>query len=521
MLRKITDNVRHILRNTILAVLSGVLGFLAFPPFEIAVLGWVCLVPLLVIARSARPKDAFLYAFLAGAVFFGCLLYWLVNVTIPGMIILVFALSVVYGLFGFAAAYVFRHAINLLLLPFVWVALEYMRSCIFTGFPWGLLGCSQYKNINLIQIADLTGAYGVSFLLVIFNVAMFAFLFRSKKRITYMMIALLFIIMAVTYGRYRSDNYYILGSPRVSVVQGNIPQRLKWDPAAAENIIEKYSSLTKKAAEEKPAMIVWPETSYPRLYEKPDDPRGEISTLAAETGIPILAGIICAEGDDLYNGAVLFNGKKTVAGTYFKTHLVPFGEYVPFERYLFSFREYIDKPIGDFGRGTEYTLFSMRSLTSKTADGARIRQTDFYKFGVMICFEDIFPYIAREFVRKGADFLVNITNDAWFGRTAAARQHLQASVFRAVENRVPVVRAANTGISCFIDPSGMVTSKVARDGSEISVEGLATDNINITAGRSFYTKHGDVFVYFCIFMIVFLVIAERFFVRKQGRDTEK
>ena len=125
----------------------------------------------------------------------------------------------------------------------MWVALEYMRSCIFTGFPWGLLGYSQYKNINLIQIADVTGAYGVSFLLVIFNVAMFAFLFRSKKRITYMMIALLFIIMAVTYGTYRSDNYYILGSLRVSVVQGNIPQLLKWDAGAAENIIEKYSSL--------------------------------------------------------------------------------------------------------------------------------------------------------------------------------------------------------------------------------------------------------------------------------------
>ncbi|RKY42232.1 MAG: apolipoprotein N-acyltransferase [Candidatus Makaraimicrobium thalassicum] len=504
-------------KNIALAVLSGILGFLAFPPFEFAFLGWVCLVPVLFVVRSGSLKEAFFYPFLSGMVFFGCLLYWFVNVSIPGMLILVFVLSVFYGLFGVIAGYVLRHSIDLLLLPFVWVVFEYIRSHIFTGFPWGLLGYSQYKNVNLIQIADLTGAYGVSFLLVVCNVAIFAWLVRSKKKAAYMVTALLFLIMATAYSAYRFNNYYIRGSSRISVVQGNIPQRYKWDAAFAEEIVARYGGLTEKAAKDGPDMIIWPETSYPYLVEKGDNPAGEISALASGQKIPILAGIVYRDSGSYYNSAVLFDEKGKFTDIYSKTHLVPFGEYVPFEKHLSFLREHVDKPIGNFENGEEYTLFPVRSLVSGAAGGIRTRRTNFYKFGVLICFEDVFPYITREFARKGADFMVNITNDAWFGETAAPRQHLQSSVFRAVENRIPVIRAANTGISCFVDSTGKILPGVEKEGKEIFVSGFATDNVNMYAGRTYYTIYGDIFVYFCAFMIILLVITERFFLRgKKG-----
>ncbi len=509
--------MKKILKNISLAALSGVLGFLAFPPFEFAFLGWVCLVPLLLVVRSSSPRGTFFYPFLSGVVFFGGLLYWLVNVTVPGTVVLVLVLSVFYGLFGVIAGYALKYSMDLFLLPFAWVVLEYIRSNLFTGFPWGLLGYSQYKNLNLIQIADITGAYGVSFLLVAFSAAVFALLIRSKRKIAYVTFALLFLIAATVYSAHKSSNYYIWGSTRLSVVQGNIPQRYKWDAGSAESIIEEYRGLTRRAAEDDPDMIIWPETSYPYLAEDRDNPAGQIGALASELKTPVLAGIVFAEGDTYYNSAVLFDDKGDAIDIYRKTHLVPFGEYIPFEERLSFLRDYVDKPIGDFGKGREYTLFPLKSVTTGAAKGVRTRRANFYKFGVLICFEDIFPYVAREFVRNGANFLVNMTNDAWFGDTAAARQHLQASVFRAVENRVPVIRAANTGISCFVDSTGKILSSVESEGKETFVSGFATDNVDVHAGRSHYTLYGDVFVYFCAFMMISIFAATGLFLKRKER----
>lgn len=508
--------MKDIARNISLAALSGILAFLAFPPFGFSFLGWICLAPLLLVINKNDPRQNFWYAYLSGVVFFGCLLYWLVNVSVPGTVILVVILSVFYGLFGLLAGYALKYSMDLLLLPFIWVVLEYIRSNLFTGFPWGLLGYTQYRNINLIQIADITGAYGVSFLVVVFNIAVFAWITRSGRKIAYMIIALLFVLIASIYGMHRLSNYYIWGSPRISVVQGNIPQQHKWDAKLAKDIIKEYSRLTTEAAKDDPDMIIWPETAYPYLVEGKDKPAREISVLASEQEIPILTGIIYTEGGVYYNSAAVFEGKEQLADVYNKVHLVPFGEYVPFGKFLSFLRNYIDKPIGDFGKGKKYTLFPVKSIRSLiAADGTIQRRINFYKFGVLICFEDIFPYITREFVRKGANFVVNITNDAWFGDTAAPRQHLQSSVFRAVENRVPVIRAANTGISCFVDSTGKVLSSVEVEGKEILVSGFATSNVDIYAGRTVYTVYGDIFVYFCGFMMAILFIMEGFFLKKE------
>ncbi|MGB2630971.1 MAG: apolipoprotein N-acyltransferase [Candidatus Omnitrophota bacterium] len=502
--------LKDILVNTSLAVSTGILGFLSFPPFNFSLLAWIFLVPLLFVVRRSRGKrESFLFSYLSGLVFFGCLLYWLVNVSVPGTIILVLALSLFFGLFGAAASIILKYSADILILPFFWVALEYIRCHLFTGFPWGLAAYSQYLNLNLIQIADLAGAYGVSFLVVMFNVAMLAVLGRMERRIGYMMIALFFILASTMYGKYRLDNFSIWGSPTISVVQGNIPQQLKWDAAYADEIMDEYITLTRDAGADRSDMIIWPETAYPFLVENEKRDAAEVKELAAEIGSPILIGAVYDDGKDYYNTAILFSEKGEFAEKYLKLHLVPFGEYVPFGDKLEFIRGYIDKPMGDFKEGTKYTLFPMSSFSSSnTAKGTITRRTSFYKFGVLICFEDIFSEISREFVKRGADFLVNMTNDAWFGRSAAPEQHLQASVFRAVENRVPVVRAANTGVSGFVDSTGAVLSRVEEGGKDVFVKGFATDRIRVTHMRSVYTKYGDVFVVFCGIMIGIIILTE-------------
>jgi len=505
----------------LLAVSSGVLCFLAFPPLEWAVLGWVALVPLLYMFRyELSVKEAFFYPFLSGVVFFSCLLYWLSGVTIPGMIVLILWLSIFYGVFGLGVRYVFRSSMNFLAIPLLWVILEYARGCLLTGFPWGFLGYSQYTNVSLIQITDLTGTYGVSFILAAFNTALAAWSINSKKKITYLVVALLLIITAVTYGKTRFENYYIRGTFKASVIQGNIPQKHKWDSAFADEIIEEYVNLTEKAVTvDAPSMVVWPETSYPYLIENEDSAPPEMAEVIKKWETPLLAGVVLNRADEYFNSAVLYDADAKVSGIYSKTHLVPFGEYIPFAKTFSFLRNYIDKPIGNFARGEEYDLFSIRSVTLGSSKEAKTRRTDFYKFGVLICFEDIFPYITRKFVKGGANFMVNITNDAWFKKTSAARQHLMASVFRSVENRVPIIRAANTGISCFIDSTGKILKVADKNGKEIFVRTFITDEVDIYAGKSYYTLHGDVFVILCgVFLILLFILGKMMKKAKFAKD---
>ncbi|NQT32346.1 MAG: apolipoprotein N-acyltransferase [Candidatus Omnitrophica bacterium] len=501
---------KNILINISLSILSAILTFLAFPPFELSFLAWISLVPLLFVAKRCSPKEAVLYSYFSGVVFFSLLLYWLVNVTVPGLIVLVFLLSIVYGLFGGLSACVFKYSMTFFILPFSWALLEYIRGNLLTGFSWGLLSYSQYKAIKLIQIADFAGAYGVSFVIVVFNIALFSLIIRDKRRVVYSIAAVAFIAMAVVYGTFKFKEYPVRANPKISVIQGNVPQEYKWDPAFSGSIVGTYSKLTEKAAAGKPDMIVWPETSYPYLVDTIDKAAEEVGELALELKTPILAGVVFKEGDDYYNSAFLFDKEGGVSGIYSKVHLVPFGEYIPWAEYLSFLRDHIDKPIGEFRAGEDYNLLTLRSQTRQMnfSDDTRTRQTVFYKFGVLICFEDVFPYITREFVRSGADFIVNITNDAWFGETAAPVQHLQASVFRAVENRVPVIRVANTGISCFVDSTGEVLSSVELEGKRIFVGGFATASVNVYDGQTLYTAFGDIFILICFIMFIFLLIIE-------------
>jgi len=492
------------------AFLSGFLMFMSFPPFEIHLLAWVSLIPLLfVIKNSTSSKETFLFSGLTGIVFFSLLLYWLNNVTVPGTIALMLIMTMYFAIFGLIAGYVFKYSMDFLIIPFIWVIMEYLRGHVFSGLPWGLLGYSQYKVLKIIQISDITGAYGVSFIIVAFNVALFAWLIKSKRKIAYMMIALFFLILSTSYGMYRMDNYRMSTGPKISVLQGNIPQLMKWDAGFSRHIVNEYTKLTEEAAKDKPDLIIWPETSYPYLIEpKNKDNVVDLSSLAEKEGVPLLVGTVYGTMEKYYNSAMLFDSTGKVIDVYKKVHLVPFGEFIPLMKYMSFLKDFIDKPIGSFFRGEEYTLFSVKTQKNTIFNDVRTRQTAFYKFGVLICFEDVFPYVTREFVKNGADFIVNITNDAWFGNTAEPRQHLQSSVFRAVENRRAIVRAANTGISCFIDFNGKIGSVLSEGGKELFVKGVDTERIDIYQGYSFYTLYGDIFVMFSAIMIILLFITE-------------
>jgi len=498
-----------------LALLSGIMAFLAFPPFNLSFMAWICFLPLFFVIKNTDDAGAFLYSYLSGLVFFGSLLYWLVHISVPGMVTLVFILALFYAIFGFMARVIFKYSMEPMILPFIWVVLEYLRSNLFTGFPWGLLSYSQYENLKFIQIADITGSYGISFIIVFFNIAFFSYITKEERRHTRVAGALFLIIFSLVYSQYKLDNQLIWCNARISSIQGNIPQKLKWDENYARHIINEYSGLVKEAARDDPDMIVLPETSYPYLLTNEDDAE-EIRRLSSGLDVPVLFGAVDKEGWDYFNSAVLYSDKGTVTRKYRKTHLVPFGEYIPFEGILKYIRDLIDKPIGDYTPGDEYTLFPLKTtIHVRTGDGAIRTMTYYCKFGVLICFEDIFPYISRRFTRAGADFLVNITNDAWFGDTAAPEQHLQASVFRAVENRLSLIRSANTGISCFIEPSGEITSFVSDGGEKIFVKGFKTGMVRMFASKSFYSAYGDVFVVFCGVMMTILLLTEQLLIRKE------
>jgi len=508
--------MRKIGTNIFLAVLAGVTGFMAFPPFGYGALAWACLIPFFILAKENKGdlRGMFLYSYLAGVVFFGGLLYWLVNVTVPGTIAVVLFLALYYGLFGAVTAVVFKYSLEILILPFVWVLIEYLRSHIFTGFPWGLLAYSQYENIKFIQLADLFGSYGISFMLAFFNAALFSLFDKKNRRFAPMVAAVFLLLVSEIYGTSKlkmMDDMPEGKGLKVSVIQGNIPQVFKFDPEYAENNIREYADLTRAAAKGDPDLIVWPETAYPYSVDPSSGVEAsEITALARAERVPILAGIVSGSGEEYYNSAFLYSDEGDLIAKYSKTHLVPFGEYIPLGKYLAPIRDYIDKPIGEYSRGSGLTLFPIISAAKTVSGAGSVRRTvDFYKFGVLICFEDIFPELAREFVKDGANFLVNITNDAWFGDTAAAEQHLGASVFRAVENRVPVVRAANTGVSCFIDAVGRVTNRVKEGDKDIFVKGYAADTVRIGKLRSVYTYTGDAFVFSAALLVLFSFIFEK------------
>lgn len=493
-------------RALLLCLLSAFLLIFSFPSFNFGFLAWFGFVPVFFSLRNKTLGQSFLLFFITGIIFWWGIIYWLVNVTFAGTVVLILYLALYFGLFGLIIRPVTRRStpFGLFFIPSVWVLLEFVRSHLFTGFPWALLGYTQYLNLPVIQISDIAGAWSISFLIIFVNAALVEIIWSLSEKFwrrLQITAVLVFLVSSFSFGYgffcLLNTQYSTHNTIKLSLVQGNIPQRLKWDPGAKDYISDKYSRLTRVAAKEMPDLIIWPEASLPAIIE--DDPGyfNRAKELARSLKTPLLLGAVNRVEDRYYNSAMLISGRGDLIQRYDKLHLVPFGEYIPLRKTL-SFLEQV-VPIGDFTRGKDYTIFKLDSANRST--GQPVNQK--INFAVLICFEDLFPELSRNFVDKGADLLINITNDAWFGRTSSPFQHLQASVFRAVENRVNVVRCANTGISGFIGPEGKIISMIkVKKGEARFVDGTQGVELKITKQPTIYRRFGDFFILLCFLIVV-------------------
>ena len=486
-------------RDLLLSLLSGILLILSFPNFDVEALAWFALVPLFFSIEGKGLYHSFLLGFLTGVISFLGILYWIIvavhtygNVPlVPSafiLLLLVVYLSLYFGAFAWLTRFVqIRTGLRTLLFtPILWVALEYLRSFLLTGFPWADLGYSQYLNLPFIQMADITGPYGPSFVILLVNAALFGVLHSwSKKTFPFKeaMIAVAILLGSLIYGylRMEATGQHMIQNPplKIGLVQGNIDQSIKWDESFQKETLQIYERLSFKVAEQKPDLIIWPETATPFFFQDAKEYQPLILDIPKKTHAFLLFGTpsykIQKGKVNHYNSAYLASPSEELVGKYDKIHLVPFGEYIPMQDLLF-FIGSLGEGIGDFKSGKEIFNFALPRG----------------KFGVLICFEIIFPDLSRRFVKKGANFLVTLTNDAWFGRTSAPYQHFSMAVFRAVENRVFVARAANTGITGFIDPRG----KILKEGGIFTEEAMS-ETVRLSSQKTFYTLFGDVFAWVC------------------------
>ncbi|MBI3316396.1 MAG: apolipoprotein N-acyltransferase [Candidatus Omnitrophica bacterium] len=511
-------------RPPVLALISGVLLTLSFPDVSWGFLAWIALIPLLGALHYAKSVfESMKLGFITGFVFFAVSLHWLTQVTVFGWIFLILLETcslVLFAVLVYQGRAISYSILKLLWISSAWTLAELVRSEIpIFGFGWNLLAYSQADYLWVIQAANTIGAYGLGFVIVFVNACGFeggrklanqkvqgSFVLQKN----YVPFGFLILVLGLLAGHgffYLHQNSNPRREVRISVIQGNIPQVIKWEPAAQDPIVELYSQLTRLAVLEGPEIIFWPEAAFPGYFNR-DLRREKILEMIRGTSIPLVLGSPHLE-DNLraYNSAYLIGADGEMKNRYDKRYLVPFGEYIPLKP-LFGWLSPIAESLGvsDFYEGDEATIFSVLN--------------DDFKFSTLICFEDIFPSLSRSFTQAGAHLLGVLTNDAWFGKTAAPYQHLQASIFRAVENGVPIVRAANTGVSAFISPKGEVLVRIENQkGESIFISGHKTMNIPFEDNprKTLYQQGGWIFPYVALigFVIMFFAMGP------QTRDLKK
>lgn len=492
-----------------LVVASGLALALAFPKFDLNLLAWVAFIPLLYAIQDLSLGAVFGYAWLQSLACYLGSLYWVVItlhqfaglavwIAILPLLVLAGAMAVQTATALWAGELIARRLkVPLILtLPPTWAAIEWIRSFFPIGFPWNLLGYAAYRNLELIQFAEFTGVYGVSALIICFNVVVFEVLFtRHTRRLQTLSLGALTgaMLAALGFGTLRVNQLAkapASGRLRVAMVQGNIPQTVKWDPSFLDSSFKVYADQSRMASRHNADLIIWPEAAaaflfqpgddYPPALARDADYRSRLLALAGETRDPILFGAPALRIDDgqvsFYNRAYLVSGAGKVEDFYDKIQLVPFGEYVPFRPVLGYFVNRIAHGFGDMIPGQRQTVFDVK--------GARL--------GALICYESVFPDLTRRAVKAGADILVNITNDAWYGESSAPYQLLAMAAMRSVETKVPMVRVANTGISAIIRPDGRITAP-----TPLFERGTEIEDVNYRPERTVYTRVGDLFAELC------------------------
>ena len=472
----------------------------------------------MIAVREHPAGERFRLGMVTGFVHYLTLIYWLTTamLTYGGMpwyagigvlCLFVIYLALYMGIFATLLSALTRTSFRFLAgVPLLWVALEFVRAKALTGFPWELLGYSQYRALRIIQISDIFGIYGVSFLIASVNAGAFLiWLFLNKERLHQRTVtwktagmallgSVLLVCLTLTYGgwRMRMIRSVMASAPhvRAAVVQGDIAQDVKWDPAFKNATTETYLRLSREAAIKATDLVVWPETATPFYLFRDTQLTRRIQEGVKASGAFFVVGSPSVEfsGNELhyYNSAFLMNPDGALSGKYDKVHLVPFGEYVPCQK-LLPFVGKLVEAVGDFSAGHSSTAIPW-------AHG---------RIGVQICYEIVFPSLSRHAVENQADLLVNITNDAWYGKSSAPYQHFSMAVLRAVENRRSVVRAANTGISGFVDPVGRIVAQ-----TPLFEEATLTRSVPVMEIKTFYTRWGDWFPVGCGIWIVLIFLTD-------------
>ena len=492
----------------LLSASSGILLTLGFPKYNLSFAAWVALIPLLVAVQDKNVRQTLALGFICGLVHYLTTLYWIryvvyyyggLPVVLAVLILLLLCcyLAVYPALFALAAhRLAHRRWLWVLGLPVVWVTLEWIRAHLLTGFPWAELGYTQTSFTRLTQIADVTGVYGVGWLVVLVNTSILAF-FRWRLRLS---LGIAFICLAATivYGSWRIGKIEALqrgAAPwTVAVVQGNIDQAHKWDPLYQQETLSRYQELSSQAVKHdpKPDLIVWPETAVPFFYGFEKQLTVQLNQIITQLGVPVLFGSPSAKVIDgetrLLNSAYLVQPGGHIVADYSKQHLVPFGEYVPYQSVLFFVHKLV-QAAGNFAAGNDSSPMKI--------DGRKI--------GMLICYEAIFPYLARRTFMEGANCFVNITNDAWFGQSSAPYQHREMAAWRAIEFRVPLIRCANTGISSIFDATGKSQGSIS-----LGRKGYLVATVHPMHVVTVYAKWGDFFAWICVLSSLCIIFLATF-----------
>lgn len=502
-----------------LAAVSGILLALAFPGGpEIWPLVFIALSPLLYAIDKGSARLTFSAGLVTGMIHFLSLLYWIVIVlghygnlpwffSYPALFFLALYMALYVGLFALCARAFFTKLtpiVALWLTPAAWVGLDWLRSWLFSGFPWMDPGYALWRNPVLIQAADLVGHHGITYLIVLIS-TLAALLLRpgigdgkkGRKRLILPVVLLLVVVSIYSVLRWRQLEEGLATAKRIpiAIVQGNIEQGVKWSPEHQGETVAAYLDLTASLNDnargtKHPALVVWPETAMPfyptnnRLTEDLQEMTGRLD-MALLTGVPWYE-VIDREKKlfKFFNRAQLIGTTGEFLGHYEKSHLVPYGEYVPLKP-LLPFIAPLVESVGDFTPGT-----IEQPLTWQQA-----------RMGVLICFESIFPDLARKWVQAGANVLVNLTNDAWYGKSSAPYHSLAMTVLRAIETRRSLVRSANTGISGFIDPLGRMDRQ-----SGLFEPWAAVEEVILQDGETLWVRGGYLFAPVC-FLVTCSVIA--------------
>lgn len=472
--------------------LSPLILNLSFAPISIFFIAYFAFIPLFYFIERINKKRTFFYGFLYGFIFSLGHFWWLYFLRPQiapttkillyfGIIILFFYLALYFAIFAYLTKLT-----SLYLAPLILPILEFIRTKSEIGFPWGLIGYTQTNNLIFLNIASILGIYGVSGLVILTNLLVYKIISsKNKKPFILLTIIIIFLTSFYYFSRIKKlPNYF-----EVALLQPNVLPEEKGTKEEQIRLLNQLLRMTKKASEKRPHLIVYPETAS-LIDITIDSPYKEFLKAVADTyNCYLLVGTPRYEKPKYYNGAVLFAPKKGIVSEYRKINLVPFSERIPYSEKIKIFRLIETEDMGNYSQGEEYTVF----------------KTDKTSFSCAICFESIFPDLIREFVKRGAEVLINITNDGWFGKTFGPYQHYELAIARAVENGIPLIRCANNGISLICDPFGNVYKK-----SKLFSEEIIFANVKIPLKNTIYRQFGDWFILFSIIsFFIFLFFPKR------------